>query len=77
MRRPARPNPKALALQVEKWNAKYPVGSVVIVRMDGGELRETKTRSAAEVLSGHSAVIWLDGISGCYLLDRVSPTVAA
>ncbi|WP_374650281.1 hypothetical protein [Rhizorhabdus sp.] len=35
----------------------------------------TRTRSKAEVLSGHSAVIWLDGISGCYLLDRVTPIV--
>jgi hypothetical protein len=55
------------------WNAKHPVGTKVTVRLDSGETRETVTRSAAEVLSGHSAVIWLDGITGCYLLDRVTP----
>ncbi len=30
-------------------------------------------RSDAQVLSGHSAVIWLENVSGCYLLDRVTP----
>jgi hypothetical protein len=55
------------------WNAKHPVGTKVTVRLDSGETRETATRSAAEVLSSHSAVIWLEGITGCYLLDRVTP----
>lgn len=59
------------------WNAKHPVGTKVTVRLDGGESRETVTRSPAEVLSGHSAVIWLDGIRGCYLLERVSPLAGA
>jgi hypothetical protein len=44
--------------------------------VDGGEVRETITTSEAQVLSGHSAVIWLDGIRGCYLLDRVTPAAA-
>jgi hypothetical protein len=43
------------------------------VLLDGGEVRETVTTSEAQVLSGHSAVIWLAGISGYYLLDRVTP----
>lgn len=25
----------------------------------------------AQILSGHSAVIWLENVTGCYLLDRV------
>lgn len=45
----------------------------ITVRKDAGDGVLTKTRAPAEVLSGHSAVIWLDGISGCYLLDRVTP----
>jgi len=61
----------SLELQCEQWNRTHPVGSRVDVRLDSGEVRETVTRSAAEVLSGHSAVIWLKGITGCYLLDRV------
>ena len=62
-------------LEVELWNLKYPVGTPVHVRMDSGEKRETKTRSKAEILSGHTAVIWLEGITGCYCLDRVKPLV--
>ena len=45
--------------------------------LDGGEIRETVTTSEAQVLSGHSAVIWLDGISGCYDLERVTALKAA
>ena len=71
--------PSAAKLQAacDKFNAAHQVGAAVTVRMDGGEVRETITTSEAQVLSGHSAVIWLDGISGCYLLDRVTPVKAA
>lgn len=71
MRKP--PSPKQLEAACARWNAAHPVGTKVIVRRDGGQEEETATRSEALVLSGHSAVIWLDGISGCYLLDRVRP----
>lgn len=66
-------NPKAQQRAVDDWNERYPVGQAVAVRFDRGETRMTKTRAAAEMLSGHSAVIWLEGISGCYLLSRVTP----
>lgn len=72
MKRPKLPSPRELELGVENWNLKHAVGCAVTVRMDNGEIRQTRTRSAAQVLSGHSAVIWLEGISGCYLLSRVS-----
>jgi hypothetical protein len=72
-----RPNPEKLQAQCDAFNAKYPVGQAVTVRRDGGDGVSTFTRSKAEVLSGHSAVIWLEGISGCYLLDRVTPVVTA
>lgn len=71
-----KPNIKALQTECDRFNAKVPVGAAVTCKMDGGELRETVTVSPAEVLSGHSAVIWLQGISGCYLLDRVAPLAA-
>ncbi len=67
-----KPNIKMLTLEVENWNLKFSVGTPVTVRLDSGEIKTTTTRSEAQVLSGHSAVIWLTGISGCYLLDRVS-----
>lgn len=60
----------------DKFNAANPVGTVVSVQLDGGEVRETITTSEAQVLSGHSAVVWLKGISGCYLLERVTPLAA-
>lgn len=70
--------PSAASLQAacDKFNAAHQVGAAVKVQLDGGEIRETVTTSEAQVLSGHSAVIWLKGISGCYLLDRVTPMVA-
>jgi hypothetical protein len=70
-----RPNFKALQSQVDTFNGRHPVGQRVVLRKDNGEGFETVTRSKAEVLSGHSAVIWVDGISGCYLLDRITPIV--
>ena len=58
----------------DKFNASYPVGTEVLLKKDGhDELLPTKTRSTAQVMSGHSAVIWLENVSGCYLLDRVTP----
>lgn len=56
---------------VRDWNDQYPVGTPCTVEMDSGEIRATKTRSSAWMLSGHTAVVMLDGISGAYLLSRV------
>lgn len=67
------PSPAALQRQCDDWNARYPVGQRVTVRNDDGGHVTSSTRSEAQVLSGHSAVIWLEGITGCYLLDRVRP----
>lgn len=66
-----RPNIKKLQKQCDDWNAANAVGCNVILSKDNGSQFPTKTRSEAQILSGHSAVIWLDGVSGCYLLDRV------
>lgn len=52
---------------------KYPEGTPVRVRKDDGAVLETKTRSEAWMLGGHTAVIMVEGISGCYSLERVSP----
>lgn len=60
----------------DKFNAAHQVGAAVSVELDSGEVRETVTTSEAQVLSGHSAVIWLAGINGCYDLDRVTPSKA-
>lgn len=60
-----------LQKQCDAWNEANHVGCNVILTKDNGVQVPTKTRSEAQILSGHSAVIWLEGVRGCYLLDRV------
>ena len=36
-----------------------------------------KTRTEAQVLSGHTAVVWLEGKSGCVCCDACRPVAAA
>lgn len=69
MRRP--PTPKQQQKLVDAWNSKHPVGTTVIVRLDDGDEEETTTRHEAQLLGGHTAVIWLVGVSGAYSLDCV------
>lgn len=71
--RPALKSAAQLQAACDKFNAAHQVGAAVSVELDSGEIRNTVTTSEAQVLSGHTAVIWLDGVRGCYLLDRVSP----
>ena len=58
---------------VKEWKD-VPIGTEVWVMMDDGTILHTKTRSEAELLQGHSAVIWLEDINGCYALGRVRRT---
>ena len=66
---------------VAQWNAMVPIGSPVTVELDSGEIRATTTRSNAQMLGaepsrndpGHTAVVWIEGVEGCYHLDRVRP----
>jgi hypothetical protein len=63
-----------LQAQCDDFNTQNPVGTSVDVRKDSGETIRTITVSAAEVLGGHTPVIWLRDIRGCYALERVTPT---
>ncbi len=56
---------------VKEWNKLHGIGCKVEVTRDLGETQQTTTRSEAQMLGDHTAVIWLDGISGCYALERV------
>jgi len=58
------------AALVEAWNG-TPEGTPVIVTKDDKSEVKTKTRSIPWLLGGHTAVIQLEGISGCYVLERV------
>lgn len=62
-----------LRQQVDAWNAKHKLGCKVTYRRDDGSDKSTYTRSRATVLSNHDAVVWLENIVGCVLLDRVTP----
>lgn len=57
--------------EVHLWNRTYPVGMPVEVTRDNGEKFLTFTRERAEVAASGHAVIWVEGISGYYLLSRV------
>ncbi|MGW2594815.1 zinc finger domain-containing protein [Streptomyces sp. NPDC001515] len=67
--------PERPATTVARWNKAHPVGTPVRVwpgvREGDGTL--TRTRSAAEVLGGHTAVVWVDGEGACIALSHVDP----
>jgi hypothetical protein len=67
-----KPNLRKLQAEVDGWNASNGVGAEVVVRKDDGSTVRTRTRSAAEVLSGHSAVVWLEDVRGCHALSHVT-----
>jgi FAD synthase len=61
-----------LESQVYAFNQTYEVGFRVKLIKDDGKIEVHTLKSKAEVLSGHSAVAWFDGIRGCYSIDRVT-----
>jgi hypothetical protein len=65
-----KPTKKSQEALVLKWRD-VPMGTEVVLTKDfGGEFR-TRTGSPPKMLGGHTAVIWLEGVSGCYSLERV------
>jgi hypothetical protein len=61
-------------LHCETFNAKYPLGTMVDfwTGLRAGEPSGTSTtRSEAELLGGHTAVVWLEGVRGCIALSHV------
>ena len=70
MSAPKRPSAAQLQKQCDKWNAKSPIGTAVSYEsiVGRGETFRGKSSSEAEVMGGHSAVIWLYGKSGCVSL---------
>lgn len=64
---------RQLDAQASKWNEKHPIGTKVNFHPLIGrpESRPGVTRSAATVLSGHTAVVWLEGEAGCVALDAL------
>jgi len=58
--------------QADTWNDKYKFPTAVILTDDDNVEHETRTRSIAWVLCGHT-VVEVDGRAGGYLLDRIRP----
>jgi hypothetical protein len=56
-----------LQKQCDDWNAAHEVGAEVSFEeiQGDGETHRGASCSEAQVLSGHSAVIWLEGKRGC------------
>lgn len=65
----------ALIERCRQWNVAYPIGAEVeyhsVINADRHVL--TRTNSVAYVLSGHTAVCFVDGVSGCVALDALVP----
>ena len=73
---PKRPSAEQLEKVVSEWNEKHPVGTRVtryklIDPLEEGT--ETETRSEAWVMSGHSAMVMVNGVRGGVVLESVIP----
>ena len=58
---------------VDDWNKLYPEGTRVLLRRDTRQVEVTETRSEAFFCNSGYPVIFLVGVRGYYLLDRVIP----
>lgn len=69
---PKRPTAAQLQAQCDAWNARHPLGTQIVFENIRGEGESARgnTTSEAQVMGGHSAVIWFDGKSGCVDLDH-------
>lgn len=68
-----RPTPAQLQHQADAFNSKHKVGDPLwAYRGPLGENPIAVTlRTPAEVLSGHTAVAWVDGTSGCIAVSHL------
>lgn len=71
----------AMVRQCEHFNVAHPVGSTIRVwpgaMHDGPGTLVTIIMPGAYVLSGHTAVVQVNGGHGCIALDHVEPADAA
>jgi hypothetical protein len=63
--------------EVAAWNAQVRVGAEVDYReYPEAEPKRFKTRTEAQILSGHTAVVWLEGKGGCVCCEACTPVAA-
>lgn len=67
--------PERPTTTVARWNKAHLVGTPVRVWTGAreGDGTPTRTRSAASVLGGHTAVVWVEGHGACIALTHVDP----
>jgi len=61
---------------VEQWNEKYPVGTPVTRYRLVNPLEQpedTKTRSEAWLMGGHTAMVMVEGVAGGVMVESVIP----
>jgi hypothetical protein len=63
------------AERVEAWNLTYPVSQAIRYWTGAreGAGRTGRTRTAATLLEGHTAVVWVTGHAACVALTHVDP----
>lgn len=73
----APPSAAKLSQQVTDFNKRFPIGTSVRywTRSKNEPAKLSKTRTHAEVLSGHSSVVWVDGYPACIALNLVEPVL--
>lgn len=65
------PTLNTLQRQCDEFNARVKLGDEVQYEELIGEGGATyRTRTPAQILSGHTAVVWLEGKSGCVAIDH-------
>lgn len=70
-----RPNPQK---EADAFNAQVKIGDEVIYHevIGDGKPQRFRTRTEAQVLSGHTSVVWLDGKSGCVCTSHCTKAAA-
>lgn len=58
---------------INAWNKKYPPGTPVTLENDRGNIERTYTRSEAWLLGSGHPVVLVEGRSGGYGLNRITP----
>ena len=67
-------DPQAIA---DAWNACHAVGiQVHYANVIGDPTKIYRTRTEAQVLSGHTPVVWLEGKAGCVCLSHCTPVAS-
>jgi hypothetical protein len=61
---------------VDQWNAKYPIGTPItryrlVNPLESPE--DTKTRSEAWLMGGHTAMVMVEGVAGGVMVESVIP----